>query len=265
MSQTAAAQSETAPPPHVVTFERSPKRIRVRFNGETIADTVRGLILFERGLIPVYYFPIDDVRMDLLTPTTHSTHCPFKGDASYWTVTVGDRSAENAVWSYPEPIAEVPELKGHVAFYWNKMDQWLEEDEEVFVHARDPHKRIDVVYSERPVQVILGGETVAESRRALFLFETGLPTRYYLPAEDVRRDLLAPTESQSACPYKGTASYWTATVGGTEYADIVWCYRDPLPEVGRVKDYLCFYNENVDEIRIDGEPELKPRTHWSKD
>jgi uncharacterized protein (DUF427 family) len=127
-------------------FEGSPKRVRAVFGGETVADSRRAKLLHETGLLPVYYFPEEDLNHDLLEWTDHSTHCPFKGDASYRSVRVGDRVAENAVWSYPEPDHFAP-LKGYAAFYWRKLDHWYEEDEEVFVHPRDPYHRVDVLPS----------------------------------------------------------------------------------------------------------------------
>lgn len=235
---------------HTVDLEACAKRVRVEFGGEIIADSTDVVLVRETGHVAVYYFPVDDVRMDRLTRTAHGTDCPFKGTASYWSVTAGGRTAENAVWGYEAPLAEVGGLKDHVAFYWDLMDHWYEEDEEVFVHARDPHVRVDVVASARRVTVTLGGEVVADSRRALFLFETGLPVRYYLPKDDVRMALLTATDTRTACPYKGEAVYWSAEVGGTGYDDIVWSYPDPLPEVGRIKDYVAFYNERVDGIAV---------------
>jgi uncharacterized protein (DUF427 family) len=251
-------------PAHTISFEPCAKRVRVQFNGETVADSTRVHLLHETRHLPVYYFPRADVRMELLTRTDHATHCPYKGDASYWTVTVGERSAENAVWSYEDPIPEVAGIKDCMAFYWERMDRWLEEDEEVIVHARDPRVRIDVLESHRPVTVTLGGVTVAETRRARFLFETNLPTRYYIPREDVRLDLLEPSDSHTACPYKGRASYYSARIGGTLYPDIAWFYPDPLPESLRIKDYLCFYDEQVDAVTLDGEVQPRPQTKWSK-
>jgi uncharacterized protein (DUF427 family) len=184
-------------PDYKVLLEPSPRRVRVAFNGETIADSTDAHLLFETRHLPVYYFPRRDVRMDLLAPTEHHTFCPYKGTASYWTINVGDQTAENAVWGYPDPIDEVAALADFVAFYWDRVDHWYEEDEEIFVHPRDPYKRVDVVASSRPVRVILGGETVAETRRARFLFETRLPTRYYIPQEDIRMDLLAPSGTKA--------------------------------------------------------------------
>ncbi len=242
----------------------SPRRVRVRVAGEIIADSTRMMLMRETGHVPVYYFPLDDVRMDLMTATDHTTFCPFKGEASYWTAKLGHAEVENVMWSYERPFDEKPELAGHGAFYWDRVDHWYEEDEEIFVHARDPYKRIDAVPSSRPVRVVIGGETVAETTHAHFLFETGMPTRYYIPRDDVRMDLLGPTESRSGCPYKGIARYWSATIGGATFEDIAWSYPDPVPEGARIKDLMCFYNENVDAILVDGEAVERPTTPWSR-
>ena len=252
-------------PDYRVWLETSPRRVRVQFNGEYIADSTRAKLLFETRHLPVYYFPLEDVRMDLMTPTDNATNCPYKGDASYWTATVGDRQAENVLWAYKEPYDEVPDLNGLGAFYWNRVDHWFEEDEEIFVHPRDPYKRVDTVPSTRSVRVVVGGETVAESNRAHFLFETHLPTRYYIPKEDVRLDLLAPTDNKTQCPYKGEAVYWSADIGGRTFDDIVWSYPAPVPECPKIKDLMCFYNENVDAIFVDGVEVEKPKTKWSKE
>jgi len=249
-------------PDHFVEFEPSPKRIRVMFGGETIADTTRALILYERGHVPVYYLPREDVAMDRLSRTDHSTHCPFKGDASYFSVAAGGQVAENAVWTYELPFDECTGITDYVAFYWNKMDQWFEEDEEVFVHARSPRVRVDILESSRPVRVELGGITVAETTRARFLFETGLPTRYYIPRDDVICELL-PSDLKTSCPYKGTASYWHVRVGAKVFENIVWYYPEPVHESAGIKDLLCFYNEKVDAVFIDGAAEEKPKTKWS--
>jgi uncharacterized protein (DUF427 family) len=252
-------------PEYKITFERSPRRVRVRFNDETIADSSAAHLLFETRHLPIYYFPRADVRMDLLRASEHHTYCPYKGTASYWSIGAGDRLSENAVWGYPEPFAEVASIQDYVAFYWDRVDHWFEEDDEIFVHARDPYKRVDVVNSARPVRVIVGGETVAETARARFLFETRLPTRYYVPPEDVRMDLLVPSEKVTACPYKGTARYYSIKIGERVFADLVWCYPEPIPECPKIKGYLCFFNEHVDEILLDGIPVPRPLTPWSKD
>src|SRR5438874_177970 len=145
---------------------------------------------------------------DLAVRTDKHTRCPYKGDASYWSVEVNGRRAENAVWAYEDPLSERVDIKGHVAFYWDKLDHWFEEDEEVFVHPRDPHHRVDACRSSRHVRVVIDGQTVAETSRPVLVFETGLPTRYYVPNLDVRMDLLRPTDTVTRCPYKGQARYW---------------------------------------------------------
>ncbi len=251
-------------PDYRITFEPSPRRVRVRFNGETIADSLAPHLLFETRHLPVYYFPHGDVRMDLLRRTDHHTYCPYKGTASYWSIAVGDRLSENAVWGYPEPFAEVAAIKEYVAFYWDRVDHWYEEDDEVFVHPRDPYKRVDVVNSSRPVRVIVGGETIAQSTQARFLYETRLPTRYYIPPEDVRMDHLVPSDKVTACPYKGTAHYHSVKVGDRVFPDIVWHYPDPIAECPKIKGYLCFFNERVDEIQVDGVSMPRPVTRWTK-
>jgi uncharacterized protein (DUF427 family) len=239
---------------HRITFEGSARRVRVMFNGKTIVDTLAAGLMRETRHMPVYYFPQSDVRMDLLERTNHKSHCPYKGDASYWTLRIGGRSAENAAWSYENPLPEMAAIKGQIAFYWDKVDHWLEEDEEIIGHPPDPYHRIDVRPSSREVRAMLTGEMLARTRRALFLFETGLPTRYYIPREDVRMDLLTPSATRSICPYKGEASYWSARLGERTVKDIAWGYLAPLPECPRIKDHLCFYPDRVDGLEVEGEP-----------
>jgi uncharacterized protein (DUF427 family) len=185
------------------------------------------------------------------------------GTASYWNVQAGGKTAENAAWSYSDPDPEVPDLKDHIAFKWNKMDAWFEESEEVFVHPRDPYHRIDVLHSSRHIEVILGGEKVAESRRPALLFETGLPARYYLPKLDVRMDLLAPSETITHCPYKGDASHFSAKFHGKTYRDIAWSYTFPHPEMFKIQNLICFYDERVDAVFVDGQEQEKPHTPWA--
>jgi uncharacterized protein (DUF427 family) len=253
-------------PGHTITLEPSPRRVRVKFGGEWIADSTDMRLMYEVNHLPVYYFPVKDVRLELLHPTDLKTHCPYKGEASYWTIEAGGRTAENAVWAYQEPYDEMAGLglQDYCAFYWDRVDHWYEEDEEIFVHPRDPKKRVDAVPSSRTVEVVLGGETVARSRRGHFLFETNLPTRHYLPREDVRMDLLKPSATKTRCPYKGIASYWSAMVGGKTYDDIAWSYEDPIPECPKIKGLICFYAENVDATLVEGEVVAKPVTKWSK-
>jgi uncharacterized protein (DUF427 family) len=245
-----------------VRTEPNLRRVRVFFGGQAVADSSRTVYLFETGHLPVYYFPREDVRIDLLEPTSHHTHCPWKGDASYYDVVVGEWRAQNAVWAYPMPIDSAAELKDYVAFYWDAADAWFEEDDEVFVHARDPYHRVDVLSSSRHVEVRVNGRLVADTRRPRLLFETGLPVRYYIPKLDVRMDLLEPAATRTRCPYKGEAVYWSVQAGDEVAADIAWSYPYPIPEIPKIENLLAFYNEKVD-ITVDGVPQDRPVTKWS--
>ena len=232
-----------------------PRRVRGLKDGETIVDSKQVHMLHESRILPVWYFPEEDVRMDLLRETGHTTHCPWKGDSRYYAL--GD--AEKVAWTYPEPIAGMERLKGLVAFHFGELDEWLEEDEPVIGHPRDPFHRLDVNRSSRHVKVTLDGETLAESDRPLALFETGLPTRWYLPREDVNMDLLQASETRTTCAYKGHAS----TFSLREHADIAWSYPEPEREVEPIRDRIAFYNEFVD-IELDGEPQERPASPFSR-
>lgn len=231
-------------PKHVLFFEDSPRRVRVVFGGEAIADSQSAKMLHETRHLPLYYIPQSDVRMDLLEATEHRTHCPFKGDAHYWSIRVGKRVAENAVWSYPEPQESAPPLSGFLAFQWDAMDAWFEEDEQIFGHPRDPYHRIDVRRSSRRVTVRVDGETIAETHRPMLLFETGLPTRYYIPRADVRNDLLTSSIKRTVCPYKGRASYWSVETPDGTAEDLIWCYQEPLVEAAQIAGYVCLPQEH---------------------
>lgn len=232
--------------PHTLYFEDTPKRVRAVFGGETVADSRRARLLFETAIMPVHYFPKEDVRMDLLTATDHTTHCPFKGDANYWTIKAGNAEAENAAWAYAEPKPESTWLDGYIALYFDKMDHFFEEDEEILGHPRDPYHRVDVLQSSQRVRAAANGETIAETHRPMALFETGFPARYYFPPEDVNTDLLAPTDTHTRCPYKGLASYSSIEANGERFEDAVWSYPEPLSEAARIGSHLCFDDGKVD-------------------
>jgi uncharacterized protein (DUF427 family) len=217
------------------------------------------LLAWEPKRLAVYWFPIADVRMDLLE-ATHPGET--QAGTARWDLRVGERVAKNAAWSYPDPAGPRAALKDHIAFFWNEMDAWFEEDDEVFVHPRDPYHRVDVLHSSRQVRVEVEGEVVAETTRPRLLFETGLPTRYYIPKLDVRMDLLEPTAGSTSCPYKGRASYWSLHIGDKELKDLVWGYPAPIAECPKIENLLCFYNEKVD-IYVDGELQSRPTTRWS--
>ncbi len=240
--------------------EPSPRWVRVRAADTWVADTRRALLLawYGPGMLPTYCFPADDVRTDLLTPSPVGSG----GFVVEHDVRVGDQVLERAAQLYVSPPPRLADVDGYWSFTWDGRVQWFEEALEIHVHARDPSKRVDAVPSERHVRVEVAGELVAESRQPHALFETTLPTRWYLPVHDVFWDKLEPSETVTRCPYKGTARYWSVRVGGELHRDLAWSYPDPVPECPRIADLVAFFNEKVD-ITIDGVPQPRPRTPWS--
>jgi uncharacterized protein (DUF427 family) len=239
-----------------VRIESCPRWVRAFFGGRPIADSKRVLLVFEPRRLPVYYFPLEDVRTDLLRPSGRDSALVR------WTLASGDRTVDNVGWSYRHPDAAHAQLRDHIAFYWDRLDAWFEEDQEVFAHPRSPHHRVDALPSSRHVKVVVDGETVAETRRPHLLFETGLPTRYYIPRTDVRLDLLEESATTTQCPYKGRAVYWSVRAGGTVHRDLVWSYPFPIPECPKIEQLLAFFNEKVD-LYVDGLLQERPRTMWS--
>jgi uncharacterized protein (DUF427 family) len=221
------------------------KRVRIVVHDCTVADAAAPLILLERDRRPAYYFPRDAVRTDLLLPSARRMPHPLLGEASFWTLAASAGRAVDALWSYDAPGPDGAALAGALSFDPVQVDHCYEEDEEVFGHPRDPYHRIDLRASTRRVRVEALGERVADTSRALFLFETGLPTRYYIPRADVRMGLMERSTSRTVCPYKGFASYFTLRAGGGTVADAAWSYEDPLPECPRIASYLCFYPDKV--------------------
>jgi len=242
-----------------VRVEDGPKRVRVYLGGELVADTSHVKLVWEVPYYPQYYVPVDDVRTDLLTPTGTVTHSPSRGDASHFTVTTPRARAVDAAWQYRDSPIEA--LRDQIRFDFGAM-QWFEEDEEIAIHPRDPHTRIDVLDSSRHVQVVVDGVTVADTHHPRLLFETGLPTRYYVPKVDVRMDLLEPTDTLTGCPYKGTAHYWSVRIGERLVRDLAWSYPHPIPESHKVAGLVCFFNERVDLV-VDGERLERPHTKFS--
>ncbi|SHM62103.1 DUF427 domain-containing protein [Cryptosporangium aurantiacum] len=233
------------------TYEPSERRVRGTVGAVTVVDSARPVLVWEPGrAVPGYVFPRSDVRTDLLSP----------GSDGRFDLLVDGRRLASVAWTY-----DVPELADHVAFDWfgrtePGIEHWYEEDEEIFVHPRDPYKRVDPLPSSRHVQVSINGVRVAESHRPVLVFETRLPIRYYLPREDVDFTTLQPSDLQTGCPYKGTASYWSFP-GGPE--NVAWTYPDPVPAVGRIADLVAFYNEVVD-ITVDGVALDRPVTEFNR-
>lgn len=239
-------------PAHRLLWQDFPRRVRATFGGEVVLDSRHAKLLHESNLLPQLYVPWQDVRQDVLVPSDHCTHCPFKGDASYHSVAVGDRVAENAVWSYPDPTDDAHWLAGHAAVYWQSMDSWFDEDEEIFGHLRDPYHRVDIRATSREVRVVAGDAVVGQTRRAKLLSETGLPNRFYLPAEDVHTELLEPSATSTVCPYKGTTTYWNLRAGEAVIADAAWTYPEPLDGAQAIAGHYCFLADGV-HTWVDGE------------
>jgi uncharacterized protein (DUF427 family) len=242
-----------------VRVEPSPKRVRAYLAGRLVADTRHPRLVWEVPYYPAYYFPADDVVAELM-PTGKTEHSPSRGDAQLYDVRVDGAVAGSAAKKHPE--SPIPAIRDLVRLDWPAMDEWLEEDEPVYTHPRDPYHRVDILASSRHVRVEVDGVAVADSARPVILFETGLPSRYYLPLTDIRTDLLTPSGTVTHCPYKGTATYWSVDTGHGAHADLVWAYRTPLPESTKIAGLACFYDEKVD-VYLDGELQGRPRTPFA--
>ncbi|QEC49468.1 DUF427 domain-containing protein [Baekduia soli] len=238
-------------PRHRLMLTPLPRRVRGDLGGRTVIDTDRAALVHETGLRPQLYVPLDAIDPALLQRTEHTTHCPFKGDASYRSIRAGERVAENALWVYDDPLPAASWLHGLAGVYLERLDRWRDEEEDVLGFP-DPYHRVDVRRTARHVQVRARGEVVADSRAALLLSETALPNRYYLPRADVTATLQGPTGRTTFCPYKGEASYATLVLGdGSELADAAWCYEAPYPESAAVAGHVSFWGDDV-EVIVDG-------------
>jgi uncharacterized protein (DUF427 family) len=241
-------------PKHRLYFQDFPRRIRGELGGEVIVDSTRAKLLHETGLLPQLYVPVEDLRADALEPSDHATHCPFKGDATYRSARAGGRVAQDAFWLYEQPLPEAQWLAGHAGCYLDRLDRWLDEEDEVLHHLRDPYHRVDVRRTTRHVRVLAGDAVVAESTRALLLSETGIPNRFYLPREDVRAPLAGPTERASVCPYKGHATWWDVELAdGRRLADAAWSYDEPTGDADAVAGHVSFSGDELSVV-VDGEP-----------
>jgi uncharacterized protein (DUF427 family) len=211
----------------------SPRWIRATRGGETVVDSRNAKLLHRHGSLARYFFPRDDVAWDRLGGVE-----PV------------------------QPPEGAPGLDDHVAFDWDDLDAWFEEDEQLISHAVDPYHRVDVRPSSRHVVVSANGVALAETRRSCALFETGLPTRWYVRREDVLVDL-EPSKLGTECAYKGVASYWSVRAGEDLLENVAWTYRDPRHDATAIKDFVCFFNEAVD-LDIDGERQERPQTPWGR-
>ena len=244
-----------------VRIETGAKRVRAYLGGEVVADTTAPLLVWERPYYPTYYFPVADVRAELLPADDAVVRSPSRGDGRRFSVRTGGRVGQGAAVA-PRALAVrgAPRL---VRLEWDAMDEWFEEDEEVFTHPRDPYTRVDILASSPARRRSRSTASRSPSRTGpRLLFETGLPTRYYLPKVDVRMELLEPTDTVSHCPYKGKARYWSVRIGDGVHDDLAWSYPTPLPESQKIAGLVCFYNEKVD-IYVDGVLHERPRTKFS--
>ena len=245
-----------------VRTERSERWVR-GFVGDTVVVDSRTPVLFweEKRPVPHYAFDPSDVRMDLLRererPATYSRFFGPLGAVTQWfDIQVGEQVLPAAAWTRDDPM-----LADLVIVTWEPgvIDRWMEEDEIVFGHPRDPHHRVDAMPSSRQVTVSLDGQLLAATDSPVLLFETGLPTRYYVRQEDLVSGDLEPASHQTMCPYKGVADrYWSLPTA----ENIAWSYTDPVPAVQNIAGRVAFYNEFVD-IVVDGLPQPRPRTPFS--
>lgn len=250
-------------PGRVVWLEPCDRRIRAIVGATTVFDTTQARLLHETSVLPVYYVPLGDVHVGVLAASATRTHCPYKGDAVYHDLVAGDERRRDAAWRYPVPTAGAPDLSDLVAFHWDALDAWYEEDEQVLGHARDPYHRVDALPSSRTVEVQLAGTLMARTSTPIAVFETGLPVRFYLDRGDVRSELLVPSDRRTICTYKGEASYWTVVLpDGARADDLVWSYATPRPEVAAIAGRLCFFAERCDVV-VDGIVQPRPQTMWS--
>lgn len=226
-------------------LERLSRRVRGYFGGDLVVDTAAPRLLHAAGALPQWWLPVDDLRGGLLSPTARTREGDL-GRERAWDLHLGERSRADAARDVVQPVRGAADVAGLVGIRFEALDRWLEEDEEVVGHPRDPYHRIDTRRSSDHVVVRVGGRTVAETRRPVKLFETSLPTRWYVPLADVRTEHLLRSDTRTVCAYKGVASYWSVAVGGTVAVDAAWEYPLPLREGQGVLGHLCFLGEDVD-------------------
>jgi len=248
----AASNYTIESPPHRILFEPDARRLRAYAGDAVVLDTTRAHLLHETGILPVAYVPLEDFDATLLERTATATHCPFKGDASYWSLRVGDDLREDAVWAYEEPIEQAAWLRGFAALAFARADRWTVEDEPVAGHLRDPYHRVDVHQSSRRVRVSVGDDLVAESARPVLVFETSLPVRAYIPRGDLVAGHLAPSPTRTTCAYKGDATYWHLHAAGQTFPDAAWSYELPLAAAMRIAGHVCFAGDAI-AIDLEGE------------
>ena len=227
-------------PGNRILFEPDERRLRAYVGDHLVLDTTSAHLLHETGRRPVAYAPLEDFDASLLQRSETTTHCPLKGYATYWSLSVGVDVREDALWAYEDPIDSTPWLKGFAAMSFEKPDRWMVEDEEAVGHLRDPYHRIDVHPSSRPVRVSAGDDVIATSERCKLLFETGELARAYIAPGVVQGGRLVPSKTQTVCPYKGEATYWHVHAGGEVFSDGAISYELPRAEAMKIAGFVCF-------------------------
>ncbi|CAN5748177.1 DUF427 domain-containing protein [soil metagenome] len=239
-------------------IEPAPRRVRGFCSGELVFDTTAAHYVWEVPYYPQYYVPLADVRPEVLADDDHPQKVQL-GPSRLFSVTAGGRVQKSVARVFDAGDGPVA---GSVRFEWDALD-WFEEDEPIVGHPRSPYVRVDALRSHRHIRVELDGVVLAEAHDPVLLFETGLPTRYYLDRTDVVFDHLEPSDTQTLCPYKGvTSAYWSVRAGDTLHQDLAWVYDYPLPEVAPIARMIAFYNEKLD-IIVDGVALPRPKTHFS--
>jgi uncharacterized protein (DUF427 family) len=237
-----------------------PRRIRGFVGGRAVFDTTRARYVWEWPHYPQYYIPRAAVDESLLEAAGVPHQIP-QGISQDHALRVGDDVRAHAAKLFTESPLEG--VANAFRFRWSALDHWFEEDEEIFVHPRDPYTRVDALRSRRRVRVELDGAVLAESPSPVAVFETGLPTRWYFDPSDVRFEFLRASETRTECPYKGrTTSYWSVAIGERTYADIAWSYAFPTGALLPIAGLVAFLDENVD-VFIDGVAQARPITHMS--
>lgn len=237
-------------------IEPGPRRVRGYFENTLIFDTTHACYVWETPYYPQYYIPISDVRMQHLLDENHAQRLQF-GPSRLHSLTTerGSRKAAARVYEGDGPVA------GYVRFEWDTLE-WFEEEEQIIGHPRNPYVRVDTLRSDRHVKVEIDGVGLAETRNPILLFETGLPTRYYIDRTDVSFEHLDASNTQSVCPYKGiTSRYWSARIGDMLHPDIAWTYEYPMTQVAPIARLIAFYNEKLD-IFLDGQKLPRATTHF---
>ncbi|OBG65278.1 hypothetical protein A9X05_21320 [Mycobacterium sp. E3298] len=239
--------------------EPAPRRVRGYLSDALVFDTTAALYVWEVPYYPQYYIPLADVRPEFLRDENHSQKVQF-GASRLYALEGSGRTDPSAARVF-DADGDGP-VAGTVRFEWNSL-RWFEEDEPIYGHPRNPYSRVDALRSHRHVRVELDGIVLADTRSPVLLFETGLPTRYYIDPTDISFEHLESSATQTLCPYKGvTSGYWSVRSGGALHPDLAWTYHYPLPAVGQIAGLVAFYNEKLD-IVVDGAALPRPRTQFS--